>query len=126
MTLDGQIMAVNAAVCQMSGFTEAELLQRNDSQNVYPPDAQVGMDRFAEMLEGKLGYYSVERRYVRKSGEVFWVRLTLSLVRDPQGQPAYLVAWSKTSTSRSARVRPWPKPPPAFARCSTTPRWAWP
>ena len=92
LTLDGQIMAVNAAVCQMSGFTEAELLQRNDSQSVHPPDAQVGMDRFAEMLEGKLGYYSVERRYVRKSGEVFWVRLTLSLVRDPPGQPAYLVA----------------------------------
>ena len=52
MTLDGQILAVNAAVCQMSGYTEEELLQRNDSENVYPPDAQVGMDRFAEMLAG--------------------------------------------------------------------------
>jgi PAS domain S-box-containing protein len=92
MTLDGQTMAVNAAVCQMSGFTEAELLQRNDSQNVYPPDAQVGMDLFEEMLAGKRGYYSVERRYLRKNGEVFWARLTLSLVCDAQGQPAYLVA----------------------------------
>ena len=90
--LDGRIMAVNAAVCQMSGFREAELLLRNDNQNVYPPDAEVGMDRFAEMLEGKRGYYSVERRYIRKGGAVFWTRLTLSLVRDAQGQPAYLIA----------------------------------
>ena len=29
---------------------------------------------------------------MRKNGEVFWARLTLSLVRDAQGQPAYLVA----------------------------------
>lgn len=91
LSLDGQIMAANAAVCQMSGYSEAELVQRNDSQNVYPPDAGVGMDRFAEMLAGKRGYYSVERRYVRKNGQVFWTRLTLSLVRDASGQPSYLV-----------------------------------
>ena len=92
LTLDGWILAANAAVCQMSGFTEEELKLRNDSQNAYPPDAQVGAELLEEMLSRKRGYYSVEKRYVRKSGEVFWVRLTLSLVRDPQGEPAYLVA----------------------------------
>ena len=91
LTLDGNLLAANAAVCRMSGYTEEELRQRNDRENVYPPDADVGMDRFAEMLAGQRGYYSVERRYVRKNGEVFWVRLTLSLVRDDRGQPAYLV-----------------------------------
>ena len=91
LSLDGQILAANTAVCQMSGYSEEELLQRNDNQNVYPPDAEVGMDRFAEMLEGKRGYYSVERRYLRKNGEIFWTRLTLSLVRDAQDQPSYLV-----------------------------------
>ncbi len=91
LTLDGRIMAANAAVCEMSGYTEEELQQRYDSQNVYPPDANVGMDRFAELLAGRRGYYSVERRYVRKNGDVFWTRLTLSLVRNDQGQPDYLV-----------------------------------
>ncbi len=91
LTLDGWILAANAAVCQMSGFTEEELKQRNDRDNVYPPDAAMGMDLFAEMLAGKRGYYSVEKRYLRKNGAVFWVRLTLSLVRDAFGNPAYLV-----------------------------------
>lgn len=91
LTLDGKILAINAAVCQMSGYTEEELLGRYDRDTVYPADAEVGMDRFAEMLAGQRGYYSVERRYVRKDGEVFWARLTLSLVRDERGQPAYLV-----------------------------------
>lgn len=91
MTLDGDIMAVNAAVEKMSGFTAEELTQRNDRDNVYPPDAQAGMEMFAEMLAGRRSNYSVERRYLRKNGEVFWVRLTLALVRAADGQPLYLV-----------------------------------
>jgi PAS domain S-box-containing protein len=92
LTLDGQTLAANAAVCQMSGYSEAELKQRFDYENVYPPDAHVGMDLYEEMLAGQRGYYSVERRYLRKDGDVFWTRLTLSLVQDAAGQPAYLVA----------------------------------
>lgn len=91
LSLNGDILAVNAAVCKMSGYTEEELTGRNDQQNVYPPDADVGMDFHKEMLEGKRQFYTVERRYVKKNGEIFWTRLTLSLVRDAEGKPAYLV-----------------------------------
>lgn len=92
MSLDGRLLEANAAVCRMSGYTEHELQRRYDHQNVYEEDRDLGMDRFAELLAGARDAYSVEKRYVRKSGEAFWTRLTLSLVRDPQGQPAYLVA----------------------------------
>lgn len=91
LSLDGWILAVNDAVCEMSGYSKEELQQRNDSQNVYLPDAEIGMDLFAEMLEGKRGHYSVEKRYMHKSGEPFWTRLTLSMVRDVAGKPTYLV-----------------------------------
>lgn len=89
--IDGNMLAANAAICKMSGYTEEELKQRNDAENSYPEDAQVGMDLFAEMMAGKRDFYNVEKRYVRKNGEVFWTRLTLSLVRDINGQPSYLV-----------------------------------
>ena len=92
MSLDGRLLEANAAVCRMSGYTEHELQGRYDHQNVYEEDRDLGMDRFAELLAGARDAYSVEKRYVRKSGEAFWTRLTLSLVRDAQGQPAYLVA----------------------------------
>jgi PAS domain S-box-containing protein len=91
LSLDGDILAANAAVCKMSGYTEDELIQRNDRQNVYPEDLDVGLYQFAEMIAGKRDSYSVEKRYMRKNGEVFWTRLTLSLVRDGLGKPAYLV-----------------------------------
>jgi PAS domain S-box-containing protein len=91
LALDGKILQVNDAVCQMSGYSAEELQQRYDNQNVYPEDLNVGMDLFAEVIEGKRSSFSVEKRYMRKSGEVFWTRLTLSLVRNPDGSPGYLV-----------------------------------
>jgi PAS domain S-box-containing protein len=90
-TLNGDILAANAAICKMAGCTEDELKGRNDSQNTYPADAQIGLDLYAEMLTGKRDSYNIEKRYLRKNGEVFWTRLTLSMVRDANGQPSYLV-----------------------------------
>jgi PAS domain S-box-containing protein len=92
MSLDGRLLEANAAVCRMSGYTEYELQGRYDHQNVHEEDRDLGMDLLGELLAGTRDAYSVEKRYVRKNGEVFWTRLTLSLVRDTQGQPAYLVA----------------------------------
>lgn len=91
LTLDGRILAANEAVCRMSGYTEEELKQRNDRENTYPEDVDVGMDLFAELMGGKRGYYNIEKRYMRKNGKVFWTRLTLSLVRNDEGEPSYLI-----------------------------------
>lgn len=91
LSLDGKILQVNEAVVKMSGYTEEELCQRYDHQNVFPEDLNVGTDLFQELLDGKRDWFQVEKRYIRKNGEVFWARLTLSVVRDPQGHPMYLV-----------------------------------
>jgi PAS domain S-box-containing protein len=91
LSLEGRIIQVNDAVLKMSGYTEEELYQRCDHENTFPEDRDVGMDLFQELLDGKRDWYQVEKRYVRKNGEVFWARLTLSAVRDSQGKALYLV-----------------------------------
>ncbi len=42
-------------------------------------------------MEGKLNTYHIEKRYVRKSGQIYWVRLTNSVVRALDGTPQYFV-----------------------------------
>ncbi|NTU56095.1 MAG: PAS domain S-box protein, partial [Anaerolineales bacterium] len=92
LTLEGRILQVNEAVVKMSGYSREELYERYDAQNVFPEDREVGMDLFQELLDGKRDSYQVEKRYIRKNGEVFWTRLTLSAVRNPDNSPNYLVA----------------------------------
>ena len=85
------ILQVNDAVCRISGYSRQELLQRYDQQNVHPDDAAVGQEQYSRVLKGELDHFQVEKRYRRKSGEVFWARLTLSAVRGSDGHPLYLV-----------------------------------
>jgi PAS domain S-box-containing protein len=89
--LDGRILQVNDAVCKMSGYSREELLERYDWENVYPEDIQSGADLYAELLAGKRDDFQVEKRYMRKNGEVFWTRLTMSAVRSKDGTPLYIV-----------------------------------
>jgi PAS domain S-box-containing protein len=44
-----------------------------------------------DLLEGRYNHYTDERRYIRKNGEVFWAQITMSVVKDSQGKPLYLV-----------------------------------
>jgi two-component system nitrate/nitrite sensor histidine kinase NarX len=104
LDLDGRIRAANATVCEMSGYSEQELKQRTDNQNVYPADLDIGRDLHEEMLAGRLNSYTVEKRYIRKNGQVFWARLTLSLVRGEAGQPLYLVGLIEDIDSQKQTV----------------------
>lgn len=91
LSLEGRILRVNRAICATSGYTEAELKQRPDYENVYPADRNLDADLAQQLIHGKRDAYVTEKRYVRKNGEVFWARVNLSLVRGSTGEPQYLV-----------------------------------
>ena len=91
-TVDGHLLRANPAVCAMSGYTEEELKTRTDFENTHPEDRHIGMDLLAELMEGRRESYQVQKRYLRKNGEVFWSQVTLSTVKDAVGKVRYLVA----------------------------------
>lgn len=41
------------------------------------------------MLAGEISTYNREKRYLHKDGSIVWINLTVSLVRQPSGDPAY-------------------------------------
>jgi len=42
-------------------------------------------------VEGKIPFYRLEQRYLRKDGGDIWVELTRSLIRDSKGKPVHTV-----------------------------------
>jgi PAS domain S-box-containing protein len=91
MGLDRRAMAVNQAAARITGYSVEELAGINASALSYPPDLEIGMAEFGEMVAGKRDSLRMEKRYLRKNGDVFWARITYSLVRNADGQPQYLV-----------------------------------
>jgi PAS domain S-box-containing protein len=89
--MDRRPLEANDALIQMTGYNPEEFFQMTGAELSYPEDAEIGMPELKAVLEGKLNTYQIEKRYVRKGGQVYWVRLTNSVVRKADGSPEYFV-----------------------------------
>ncbi|HEY3475410.1 MAG TPA: two-component regulator propeller domain-containing protein, partial [Anaerolineales bacterium] len=89
--MDRRPLEANAALIRMTGYSTEEFFQLSGADLSYPEDADIGLPELRDVLEGKLDSYQIEKRYVRKNGQIYWVRLTNSVVRDADGRPQYFV-----------------------------------
>jgi len=89
--LDRTILQVNEAAARITGYSRDELLKINPVELSVPEDRLLGQEALEAMVRGEREGMTVERRYTRKNGQIFWGRVTYSLVRDMTGAPQYLI-----------------------------------
>ena len=65
---DLKIVDVNAAYCDLVGYTEAEMMSRHIPDFTHPEDRQRDNEFAALVLSGALPRYHAEKRYITKSG----------------------------------------------------------
>jgi PAS domain S-box-containing protein len=88
---NGRFLKVNAALCELLGYSDAELLA-NDVQSItHPDDRDRDRQLLLQALTGQLHCYRVDKRYYHHSGRTIWVQLSVALVRDSTGIPRYFV-----------------------------------
>jgi diguanylate cyclase (GGDEF)-like protein/PAS domain S-box-containing protein len=98
--LGGNITEANPALLKMFGYTAEEFTRRNVSEMVHPDDAPSVWQSYEELVAGRRDHFRVEKRFFRADGGVIWTHLTVSLVRDEAGAPAYQVAMLEDITER--------------------------
>jgi PAS domain S-box-containing protein len=91
MGLDGKVIDANPAICRIYGRTREELIGMTGGEITHPDDAPSSRDLFNELINGQRDSYELDRRYIRKNGEIFWAHVTMSSVRGSDGVPLYLV-----------------------------------
>ncbi|MEO5350990.1 MAG: PAS domain S-box protein [Magnetococcus sp. YQC-3] len=89
---DGRWIKVNQALCNITGYEEEELLARTFQQITHPDDLEQDQQQVQALLSGTINSYQMEKRYLRKDGTDVWVLLSVSLIRDSQGQPRHFVS----------------------------------
>jgi PAS domain S-box-containing protein len=75
---DLRLAEVNAAYCRLTGYSAAELADLTFSDITHPDDVASGLDISQRVFAGDVEGLSLDKRYVRKTGEVVWVELTIS------------------------------------------------
>ncbi len=89
---DYRFLKVNRALCQMVGYAEEELLQKTFAEITHPDDLRADAELAERLFNREIPYYRLQKRYVKKNGEILWFNLTASLLRDLEGQPLYGLA----------------------------------
>jgi PAS domain S-box-containing protein len=105
MDMEGRISYVNAAFCQMTGFTEAELVGRLPPFPYWPHERIEENGRFLQQeLQGRSPAGGIEVKVMRKDGSVFDARMYVSPLIDPKGQQTGWMT-SMTNITEAKRIR---------------------
>ncbi len=99
-TLDGRFLRINQKFCDIVGYSKEEMLERTFQDITHPDDLDIDLENAQRLLDGQLESYSTEKRYLRKNGEIVWVNITVSLVRDNTGSPSYFISVVEDITRR--------------------------
>jgi PAS domain S-box-containing protein len=87
ITRDGRLIEVNERLCDMLGYTALELAGRSFAELTHEEDLARELPLVERLLTGELRSYTIEKRYLRKSGEPLWIRVSSSLAEPDQGEP---------------------------------------
>ena len=88
----GRWLKVNRALCDMLGYSEAEMLAGDFQDITHPDDLSADIERLQTFLRGDASALQWEKRYLRKDGTPLWVHLSVSLICDDNGEPQHFVA----------------------------------
>jgi PAS domain S-box-containing protein len=97
VALDGTWLRVNQKLCEIVGYSQAELLATTFQAITEPADLAADLALVTKLVNGEITEYSLEKRYIHKQGHHVWVTLTVSLMREnaldgQMGAPQHFLA----------------------------------
>ena len=90
--LDGRWLRMNQKVCDITGYSAEEMLALAAQDLTHPDDLQLNLALRAQLMNGEITTFSMEKRYIRKDRELVWVNLAASLHCDASGAPSHFIS----------------------------------
>ncbi len=97
---DYRFLDVNPRFCRMLGYSRKELTALKFPDITHPDDVGKDVKLARRTFAGKIPHYRIEKRYLKKSGEILWIDLAASVVRDRKGRPLYSLGMIEEITDR--------------------------
>jgi len=88
----GRLLRVNRRICEITGYSEEELLARTVADITHPDDRDKDWEDFQRCVRGEIPHYNVTKRHVCKDGRPIWVNVNMTIIRDEGGRPLRTLA----------------------------------
>jgi PAS domain S-box-containing protein len=76
---------VNDALCKLLDYDRSELMQKNWLELTHPDDLSSNIEQLSQILSGAIDSYLLDKRWLRKDGEIVYTRVSLRCIRRPDG-----------------------------------------
>ncbi len=100
VNLKFSFIRVNKVLCDITGYSEEELLSKKIIDIIHPDDIPIGLGYANKLLSGEIDSYENDRRFIHKNGGVRWVTISMRCLKDHLGNPHYLLPMIQDITSR--------------------------
>jgi two-component system cell cycle sensor histidine kinase/response regulator CckA len=90
--LDGAWLEVNQKLCAILGYPQQSLLSKCCQELTHPDDLPMFQTAVNQIINNEIGSHTSKKRYYKGSGDIVWVRVTISLVRDINNEPDYFIS----------------------------------
>lgn len=96
----GKLVACNAAMQKMLGYTQEELREMKYTDFTHPDDLDRSREQHQELVAGRCRQFTMEKRYLHCDGHVIWGRVTVSALETGQGDQRMTIALVDDVTER--------------------------
>lgn len=101
IALDGFKLAQrNAVHREMFGYSDTELSAMSLVDFTHPEDIENDLQQIQNLIDGSIPRFQIEKRFIKRNGDVMWTNLTATLIRDHNGKPRYSMGMIEDITAR--------------------------
>ena len=103
---DDTIVIANKAFCGLLGYSEQELTGKNLIDLTFEEDREKSREISGQLFAGIIPVFRLEKRYVRKDGEILWANITTSGIHGKEDNVLYsLVIIEDLTESKKAEEK---------------------
>ena len=96
----GEFIRVNQKYCDIVGYAREELLTRRCQDITHPDDLAAELDLMQQLKAGAIRTFALEKRLLRKDGEIVWINQTVSPLWANGGEPLHYIAITEDISER--------------------------
>jgi len=90
--VDGSWLQVNKKLCDIVGYTEKELLTLKWQDITHPNDLLSDQYLVDKLLRKEQNTYELEKRYIKKTGEIIPIQLNVAAIKDENNNIRYFIS----------------------------------
>jgi PAS domain S-box-containing protein len=102
---DGFFLDVNHAFTKMLGYGKSEIKKLTFVDITHPQDRKTTLRLANAVRQGKINFYTTEKRYIKKDGKLMWGIVRATVARDSNGDIRYWLGIMEDITDRKRAKR---------------------